>query len=423
MAVLNLRPGAAGSPWLAKHSSGRLNWYINPHNVCSFVATAACALGDSSLFAGPIIAREVLTTPRPLRYYLWRASFACFLFIILWTAWQAIVGWQNVIELGVLARFGAIVYWMFAMLQLTLMLFFAPLFTASAVSYEKDRRTFTLLLMTDLSDLEIVLGKLVAGLLNILTILAASLGLLSICAFFGGISYGQVANLFAVTAASGVAGGALGLLIALWRDRTFQAISLTILMVVFSVAGVEAFAIAFPDAELMGVPLVEVLNPYRAMMAVLYPPTVQATGVVRASSLVYIGCRLTFAAALVAFGTWKLRKWNPGRNEPRELREEGEVEATLTLVEVEEEPAEVALAALARQGPRSGPSRRQARGARGPSLPPPPPRRRPPRPTAARSSPAQRPACTSPDALTAESPRRFGRTAIPGPTRSSGASS
>ena len=67
------------------------------------------------------------------------------------------------------------------MLQLTLMLFFAPLFTASAVSYEKDRRTFTLLLMTDLSDLEIVLGKLVAGLLNILTILAASLGLLSIC--------------------------------------------------------------------------------------------------------------------------------------------------------------------------------------------------------------------------------------------------
>ena len=32
------------------------------------------------------------------------------------------------------------------MLQLTLMLFFAPLFTAAAVSYEKDRRTFTLLL-------------------------------------------------------------------------------------------------------------------------------------------------------------------------------------------------------------------------------------------------------------------------------------
>ena len=118
------------------------------------------------MFAGPIIAREVLTAPRPLRYYLWRASFACFLFILLWTAWQSVMGWQDVRELGVMARFGGILYVMFAMLQLTLMLFFAPLFTAAAVSYEKDRRTFTLLLMTDLSDLEIVLGKLVAGLLE-----------------------------------------------------------------------------------------------------------------------------------------------------------------------------------------------------------------------------------------------------------------
>ncbi len=288
------------------------------------------------MFAGPIIAREVLTTPRPLRYYLWRSSFAIFLFILLWTAWQSLIGWQWVREIGVLSRFGSVVYWMFAMLQLTLMLFFAPLFTAAAVSYEKDRRTFTLLLMTDLSDLEIVLGKLVAGLLNIVTILGASVGLLSICALFGGISFLQVANLFAVTAASGVAGGAIGLLIALWRDRTFQSISLTILMVVFSVAGVEAFAIAYPTWEFMGVPLVEVLNPYRAMLAVLYPRSSELTGVVRTSSIVYIGVRLTSAALLVAFGTYKLRKWNPGRNEPRELREEGEVEFVDQIVEIEE---------------------------------------------------------------------------------------
>src|SRR5262249_21888873 len=149
---------------------------------------AIVAVGGSSLFAGPIIAREVLTAPRPLRYYLGRASFSCFLFILMWTAWQSIIGWQTIRELGVLARFGNILYWMFAMLQLTLMLFFAPLFTAATVSYEKDRRTFTLLLMTDLSDLEIVLGKLVAGLLNILTILGASVGLMMICTLFGGIS-------------------------------------------------------------------------------------------------------------------------------------------------------------------------------------------------------------------------------------------
>jgi hypothetical protein len=296
------------------------------------------------LFAGPIIARELVTTPRPLRYYLWRASFSIVLFILLWTAWQSIIGWQDVRELGVLARFGGVLYGMFAMLQLTLMLFFAPLFTAAAVSYEKDRRTFNLLLMTGLSDLEIVLGKLVAGLLNILIILGASLGLLSLCALLGGISFGQVASLFAVTAASGVAGGAMGLLIALWRDRTFQSISLTILMVVFSVAGVELFSVAFPTLEFMGVPLKEVLNPYRATIAVLYPRSDQVTGVVRASSLVYIGVRLTFAALIVAFGTYMLRKWNPGHNEPRELGDEAEAEVVETLVEVKEEAAELPVA-------------------------------------------------------------------------------
>jgi hypothetical protein len=292
-----------------------------------------------TLFAGPIITRELLTTPRPLRYYLWRASFSCVLFILFWTAWQSIIGWQDVRELGVLARFGGVLYGMFAMLQLTLMLFFAPLFTAAAVAYEKDRRTFNLLLMTSLSDLEIVLGKLVAGLLNILIILGASVGLIALCALLGGISFGQVASLFAVTAASGVAGGAMGLLIALWRDRTFQSISLTILMVVFSVAGVELFSVAFPTLEFMGVPLKEVLNPYRAMIAVLFPRSDQITGVVRASSLVYIGVRLTFAACIVAFGTWKLRTWNPGRNEPREQGDETEAEVIETLAEAEEESA------------------------------------------------------------------------------------
>ena len=132
-----------------------------------------------------------------------------------------------------------------------------------------------------------------------------------------------------MTAASGVAGGAMGLLIALWRDRTFQSISLTILMVVFSVTGVELFSVAFPTLEFMGVPLKEVLNPYRAMIALLYPRA-EITGVVRASSLVYIGVRLTFAALIVAFGTWKLRTWNPGRNEPREQGDEAEVEVIET---------------------------------------------------------------------------------------------
>ena len=82
------------------------------------------------MFAGPIIAREVLTAPRPIRFYVVRASYVGILFILMWTAWQSLVGWREVRDFGTLARFGGVLYFLFALLQLTLILFFAPLFTA-----------------------------------------------------------------------------------------------------------------------------------------------------------------------------------------------------------------------------------------------------------------------------------------------------
>jgi hypothetical protein len=320
------------------------------------------------LFAGPIIAREVLTSPRPVRFFVTRAAFATGMFILMWTAWQALVGWREVREVGTLSRFGGILYLLFAMLQLTLMLFFAPLAAATAVAHEKDRRTFVLLMMTDLSDLEIVLGKLAASLVQILTVLAAGVPVLVLCALLGGISFGQVANLFAVTAASGLAGGAMGLLVALWRDRTYQSVSLTLLMVVLSIVAVEGLGTALPDLTVLGVRLVEAFNPYRATLAVLYPSASETLGGIRTASVVYVGLRLAFAVALIAFATWKLRTWNPGRNEPREQRE-GEEAAVETLVEVAEvpEPELVAVGAES-AGSRPDPLQR-ARGGHPPTEP------------------------------------------------------
>jgi len=293
------------------------------------------------LFAGPIIAREVLTAPRSIWFYVVRTLCVGGLFVLMWTAWQSLIGYREVREFGVIARFGGELYRIFALLQLTLVLFFAPLFTAASIAHEKDRRTFILLLMTDLSDLEIVLGKMLAALLKILAALGAAAGLMAIAALMGGISFDQVVSLYAVMASSGLAGGAMGLVVALWRDRSFQSISLTILAVVFSVAGVEAFAIAFPTVSTAGIPLAEVLNPYRAVFAVLKPPSAELAGLVGSSSLVYILIRLTAAALLVGFGARMLRVWNPGRNEPREQREgEGEAEFVETLIEVDEAAAE-----------------------------------------------------------------------------------
>ena len=51
-------------------------------------------------------------------------------------------------------------------------MFFAALSAAGTITQEKDRRTFILLLLTDLRNYEIVLGKLLGSLLQIGLLLA-----------------------------------------------------------------------------------------------------------------------------------------------------------------------------------------------------------------------------------------------------------
>jgi ABC-type Na+ efflux pump permease subunit len=288
------------------------------------------------LFAGPIIAREVMTAPRPLRFYVARASYVGLLFILMWTAWQVLIGFREVRELGILARFGGILFRIFVLVQLTLMLFFAPLAAATAVAQEKDRRTFVLLLLTDLSDLEIVLGKLTASLLQIGTLLAAAAPAFFLTMLLGSIAPGQVVEVLGVTAAAGLAGGALGLLVALGRGRTFQSLALTVLLMVLALAGIEALGVARPDVRLEGVTLTAALNPYRAIFAVIVPASGSA-GAPAHPSLIFILIALAISLILLTIGVVKLRAWNPGKHEPRRWREgEGERSPFETLIEVDE---------------------------------------------------------------------------------------
>src|SRR5262249_60722497 len=111
-------------------------------------------------------------------------------------------------------------------------MFFSALAAAAAVAQEKDRRTFVLLLLTDLANHEIVLGKLLGSLLQIALLLAAVVPLLLLITLLGGVAPYQVGQTLLILASTALAAGALGNLCALWRDRTFQALALTVLFLV-----------------------------------------------------------------------------------------------------------------------------------------------------------------------------------------------
>lgn len=81
--------------------------------------------------------------------------------------------------------------WMYVVLcaiQMGLMLLAAPAMTGGSISGERERQTLDLLLMTKMSSLSIVVGKLMSSMATLMLIMVATLPVFAIAFYFGGVS-------------------------------------------------------------------------------------------------------------------------------------------------------------------------------------------------------------------------------------------
>jgi ABC-type transport system involved in multi-copper enzyme maturation permease subunit len=274
---------------------------------------------ELALLAGPIFSREVLTSPRHTGHFILRCGYALALLVLMYTASQATFGWQQVSSIGEIARFGALLFQLFSMVQLALVLFFAPLFAASRVAQEKDRQTLVLLLMTDLRDRELVLGKLLASLLPVAALLAVSAPVFALVSILGGVSLAQIGWSLALCAAAALAAGSWGSLVAFWREKTFQTLAISVLGLVLFIgvveAGVALLGSGSPAGRWLGY-----CDPFRGMLLVFDPLAARPDlkiAVVPALPFVVALCVLAVLVNGVA--VLRLRIWNPSRtfSDPR----------------------------------------------------------------------------------------------------------
>ena len=280
-----------------------------------------------ALLIGPVFAREVAIAPRRVKIYVARTTYVLALLVLIWTAWLVLTGTQLVRDVGDLARFATAMFQILAPLQLALAAFFSALLAASEVAHEKDRKTLILLLLTRLSNCELVLGKLLASLLSVLVMLAAALPVFLLTALLGGVSYGQIARAFAVTLATALVCGSLGSTLALWREKTFQALAMTVLVLVLWLAVGEIIAAGVLGESIAGLPcqaLAAGMSPWQAILEAARPYVHDQPALGRLGTPVYLfladgrGDRLLLNGVAVAM----VRVWNPSR-EGRGEREEG----------------------------------------------------------------------------------------------------
>ena len=277
------------------------------------------------MFIGPVFTREITIAPRRPQTFIVRSVYGALLLVIISTAWLVVTGTQLIRDTGDFSRFGSTLFLLVAPLQLVLTVFFSAMLSAGAVAQEKDRKTMLLLLLTRMSGSELVLGKLFASLLNVLVMISVSLPIFMIIAILGGISYPQIVRVLLVTVFASLACGSLGSCIALWRDKTFQALATTVLILVFWFGIWETIGLGLFGQIIFGYScesIAAAMSPWSTVILSCKPAIDWTTGhssifdqiasVVGPIKPFLIICAV-FTAAINLYAIMMIRVWNPSR--------------------------------------------------------------------------------------------------------------
>ena len=108
-------------------------------------------------------------------------------------------------------------------IELLLIVFIAPAFTAGAITSERERQTYDLLRTTLLASPSFVIGKLEAALSYIVLLLAAGIPLQSIAFLFGGVSETEVVLSLLILLVTAIVLGTIGIYFSAAMPRTLTA--------------------------------------------------------------------------------------------------------------------------------------------------------------------------------------------------------
>lgn len=138
---------------------------------------------------------------------------------------------------------GKVVFGAVVGVQVFLVLFVAPAFTAGAISGEKERQTFDLLRTTLLSTNAFVGGKLLSALSYVLLLVFASIPLQSIAFLLGGITAAEVVLSQLLVVAAAVAYALIGMFLSSLMKSTLAATVATYAVSIFLTIGLPIVAL------------------------------------------------------------------------------------------------------------------------------------------------------------------------------------
>src|SRR5688572_11731826 len=187
--------------------------------------------------ANPILLRVVEAAGRRRRDLFIRCGYlGLLIFLVIFSLVSTGTGGAT---LGDLAKTSAQIFQNMSYLQLGLVALLAPVFTAGAITQEKDSQTYDILLSTPLTNGQIVLGSLLSRIFFVVALLISGIPIFSITQIFGGVAIRSIVLSFAIAAATCFITGALAMAIATFKVGTRRTIfSFYLFIVIYLVGGI-----------------------------------------------------------------------------------------------------------------------------------------------------------------------------------------
>ena len=185
-----------------------------------------------SWLTGPIFDKELRVSSRRRRNYVLRSVYLALLTIFIVLVWLAAVGsgsqMANARGIYQMSEAGkaiiaTIIWFQFCATQLV-----AVIMLSTAISDEIYHRTLGVLMTTPINSLQIVMGKLLSKLWQLLILLAISLPLLAIVRVFGGVPWEFVISSLCITLTAIIFAGSVSIFFSIRHRRAYSVILRTI---------------------------------------------------------------------------------------------------------------------------------------------------------------------------------------------------
>jgi ABC-type transport system involved in multi-copper enzyme maturation permease subunit len=181
---------------------------------------------------GPIFAKELRTTARRKRTYWLRLLYLAALFLFMLMVYTS-TAYRQSDSLSVAERaqqeaeLGYEFFTVFSMFSICALLVISPVLTATAISAERLSRTLPVLLMTPITNWQIVAGKLLSRLLAALTLIGLSLPVLAVVRLLGGVEMQTMLYVLGVCVVASLSAAAIGLFYSTFVNRAYAVILLS----------------------------------------------------------------------------------------------------------------------------------------------------------------------------------------------------